>query len=489
MNRKCLFGVLSVATSLTFSKQGVGQDLLTKETPTQQSSPLIEATSNHPLTPKVQLAPAREQFEDIATRYKAGTASSPFKLRQDYPSSYYVDEQFPWQDVDFRLHPKAYCDAVLRYCFEGSTEPAVDFVVQKNVVRDWYHAPWFHDDGVSNGAGREAHHGLTRERRSRPGEIHKLQIEYAQNWAVGFYNDRGGYTLGKVWPSADLPPNPSCANFPDQTVAFKLLFTDADVAQVPFLKESKEWTANIYPPIPKGENYAQERVDRTVRLLQLDFAVKDPRVANQSGWIFGTFIYDGSLPSRSPLDRLVYIGLIWDDDADNFSRLCSGAFDNPELHGTVLNTSILGESKVEGKAAMLHSGLGGRLNGPVDNPISSCISCHARAAVSATTSPDPFERGQLMAFFDATVRSPTDFSRSSFDRFFKAIRPGPHLVGDAGQTYITTDYSQQLAVGIRNYYQNELLNSARAAAANATEGIPRSMPSRTLPLGTRGLDD
>ena len=53
---------------------------------------------------------------------------------------------------------------VLAYCLEGNT--GIDFKVQNNTVRHWYHAPWLH----YGANGREWHHGLTGERQSRPGD-------------------------------------------------------------------------------------------------------------------------------------------------------------------------------------------------------------------------------------------------------------------------------------------------------------------------------
>lgn len=136
----------------------------------------------------------------------------------------------------------------------------VEFRVQDNPLRKWYHAPWLHDDGDTNGGGREYHHGLTRERDLgyRSSIVFK-QIP-AQNWAIGFYNNRGGYMLGKVWITPSGYPDPSQASLPENTVAFKLLFTDAFPQEVPFLAGSLEWTANIY----SSTSYQPPRVDRFV---------------------------------------------------------------------------------------------------------------------------------------------------------------------------------------------------------------------------------
>jgi hypothetical protein len=185
------------------------------------------------------------------------TVKEPFVLRQDYPETYNSKESLPWANLDPKVNHVQYMQAVLKYCLEGNTDEGVDFRVEKNKVRNWYHAPWLHDDGQKTpdkkpiGNGREYLHGLTRERASRKFEIHRKQDVKLENWAIGFYNEPGGYTIGKIWADP-LKPDPSQSVFPEGTVAFKLLFTDGAVEKVPFLAGAKKWTANIYPCDPKN---------------------------------------------------------------------------------------------------------------------------------------------------------------------------------------------------------------------------------------------
>ena len=83
---------------------------------------------------------------------------------------------YPWLAIDFRAQPAAYLKAVFDYVLEGNGE--VDWVVQNNRVRTWYHTPWMHNGPK----GREFVRGLTRERTTpRPatsgaGELGPLQI-------------------------------------------------------------------------------------------------------------------------------------------------------------------------------------------------------------------------------------------------------------------------------------------------------------------------
>jgi hypothetical protein len=269
------------------------------------------AAKDKDLRPCIPNCPTGARFHSFDPNHPPPAGAKTFRLSQDYPEFYNPAERFAWEAIDYAAEPEKYLRAVLAYCLEGNKE--VDFRGQDNARRKWYHAPWMHDDSEpkKNGAGREYHHGLTRERRSRAGELHTQQTKRWQNWAVGMVNDRGGYTLGQVWDTSEEYPDPTRATFPDHTVSFKLLFTNAPDEQVPFLKGSMKWTANIYKDV---ENYAFPRADREVRLLQLDVAVKEPRVAARSGWIFGTFVYDGGATGADVWDRLAFVGISWGDD-------------------------------------------------------------------------------------------------------------------------------------------------------------------------------
>jgi len=439
----------------------------------------------------------RAKFPSFDPNHAPPAGTKTFELSQQYPADYKVGEKFPWEKIDFKSHPNEYLFAVLDYCLEGNR--TVDFKVQNNTVRKWYHAPWLHDDfrqdsnGDPNGAGREYHRGMTRERRSREFELHTLQDVRAQNWAVGFYNDRGGYTLGKVWKTASGFPDPTKANFPDNTVTFKLLFTDAPVAKVPYLKGSLEWTANIY----SDTSYKPPRLDRTVRLLQIDVAVKDPRVSAGTGWIFGTLIYDGDSVGKNPWNRMVPVGISWGDDGSEDSRINEeGAFVNTSLQESRLNSFLIEvpDADYGHKAYMRHFGLGGRLNGPVDNPISSCISCHGRAGTYADALPVNSNSGKPLPFANFSIRRPRDFPSTEFPIWFSQVRGGSHVVEFELEKYQTTDYSLQVSAGIRNFYEGlkrrqvdrqELLFAHRLMV----EAPAAFQVHKPLPIVTREIDE
>jgi hypothetical protein len=333
-----------------------------------------------------------------------GWTGDVFVLSQDYPPTAPTPETLPWKAFDFKTQPIQYIDALLAYGLEGNIE--VEFQVQKNAVRKWYHAPWMHQ-------GREFIHGMTLERASRSKELAPTQTSQFQNWAVGFYNAPGGFVLGKVWANPDAP-DPALARFPDGTVAFKLLFTAATEDQVPYLKNDFEWLTDINQVSKTGKPPVK------LRLLQVDVAVRDTRNNNLTGWVFGTFIYDSNAPGATPFERLVPVGLMWGNDP---SKVIGG--------GTLGQTFINPAQHIP-----QHLGFKGRLNGPVDNKVSSCLSCHSTATIPLDS--------HLGTINGVPPNNPTNAQLKSY---FRNIKSGvPFAPG-----YASLDYSLQLQVGIAKF--------------------------------------
>ena len=410
------------------------------------------------------------QFEDQAkAQYETNSRFSPptgwagpkFELSRNYPPMPPpADPSAPWLAVDFRTPGQEadYMKKVLAYCLEGNV--AVDFRAQDNAVRTWYHAPWMH----FGPAGREPTRGLTSERPAPPKFLHDNQTRRVQNWAVGFYNAAGGYALGRVWQD---PANPRSAmtSFPVGTVSFKLLFTDATAAEVPYLADSVEWQAMINETGPAPDFVIQNsRVSSPVpmRLLQVDIAVRDSRADATTGWVFGTFVYNAALKQAgdTPWDRLMPVGIMWGNDP-NFTPAPgtrpAESWVNPDAV-TLLTTSVRNQL-----------GYQGRVNGPVDNPMSSCLSCH----MTAQDKPAPimFERRADTGtdpYYGARPRSDWFRNLKSTDPF----KPGENPL----------DYSLQLTVGLDHFQTWKQTNFGAdmqplAAAARPAE-IKRSMVNR-----------
>lgn len=421
-------------------------------------------------------------------------ATNLYELSQNYPDSFDVNAPKPWLTIDFKKDYQGYMAAVLKYCMEGNLE--VDFKVQNNKVRKWYSTPWMDDDGKSpkiqsesykdkQNAGREYWHGLTREIDIKPGTLGKTQTTSYQTYAIAFYNEPGGYTIGKVWKDANNP-DITKSDFPDGTVVFKLLFTEADTIQVPSLSNSKKWKANIFTPF----NEYVKRTDTDVRLLQLDVAIKDKRAdsfvegeGQGIGWVFGTFVYDYTKGGKSWVDRLVPLGLSWGDDSAVTSNLNKNSNFNPDLKQSIINKSYVGADGSVNKDYTTHLGMGGRFNGPVDNPISSCVSCHAHAALTLEG------EGASMANFP-NGGNPSKYTIEDFNKYFSTIKCGvepyqqtntDQATGkDVTKTYMPTDYSYQLAIGIRNFKHHQLMTMPQAVEkSNLKDAAPvrRGLPS------------
>src|SRR6516162_1694628 len=190
----------------------------------------------------------------------------------------------------------------------------------------------------------------------------------------------------------------------------------ASEAEVPYLKGSPQWQAYVYAntsdPAPKATS---PRAVLGLRLLQIDIAVKDDRLSDTTGWVFGTFAYGsgpGGQGGGSGWTNVSSVGVIWGNDP--------GYSGTGPLSQTWLNPAV----------HMPHVGYQGRLNGPIDNRASSCLSCHSTAEVPS-----------------GTMVPPTGVNPASW---FQNIKSGTPF--DSGRQ--STDYSLQLSVGIANFTVN-----------------------------------
>jgi hypothetical protein len=365
-------------------------------------------------------------FPDSAVPLPSGWNGPVFHLSQNYPSQIPADN-YPWLRFDPRTQSSQYMRAVLQYCMDGNIQS--DWVPQLNPQRGWYHAPWMH----WGAHGREPIHGLTFERTSLPGELSPQQTKTLQNWAVGMYNSPGGYTIGRVWADP-FHPKSGAAKFPANTVSIKLLFTEGDAAQVPFLVGSKVWPAYIYLN-PQDTGPSAQRVVRPLSLLQVDIAVRDPRVASTTGWVFGTFIFDGRVQGSNPYTKLRPVGLMWGNDPNlGPAEYNQGA--------RPVETKLYSPSR----AIMRHYGWLLRLNGPVDNPKSSCLSCHSTA--------------QWPVAVPLLPPSGVGEGSPQWMQWFRNIPAGTPFTA----TSISLDYSLQLAGGVQNL----------AAWSNACKANPKA---------------
>ena len=226
----------------------------------------------------------------------------------------------------------------------------------------------------------------------------------------------------RVWANP-AQPDPTAAQFAEGTVVAKVLFTSAACTDFvsadacPFDDQTPTWQVHVAPT---------DTTLTTVRLLQMDIAVKDSDAA-PSGWIFGTFAYDKSLTGTG-WNRMAPVGLMWGDD--------------PTLipDGGTTQESVISDQAP--KYASGHLGWAGRLNGPVDNQVSSCLSCHGTA------------QSPVLAYITPSKGCKTPNQKLTWFRDFNGQAPFGHVdqntcVRDATPS-VALDFSLQLHTALKN---------------------------------------
>lgn len=341
----------------------------------------------------------------------------------------------PWEALSFRKEPKRYLRILLDYALQG--QDRVHWQLRANRVRGWYHVPWL-GPGPN---GREFIHGLTRARDFAPGELGPRQTSCRQNWALAFYNEAGGAVLGRVWRHVAKEhggPELGALPFPVGTVAVKLVFTEATPDDDARLDGAPAIASNIHLDTAPSDTECASALDsggkpaarrpKTVRLIQFDIAVREDRASYKTAWVFGSFVYDGTLPGADPWTKLVPLGLMWGNDPQ-LSDAAAGQGAKPR------QSIVVGGHQF---------GRGGRMNGLVDEHSSSCSSCHMAAqwpSVARMAAPAQWEDGKCW-FRNLDARYPFGFEPGSKQGCSNAIA--------LGKTQ-SLDFSLQLAIGLRNW--------------------------------------
>jgi hypothetical protein len=296
-------------------------------------------------------------YPDFVTAIPSDFTGSRFRLSQTWPKSQ-PKEPTPWAQFDFRDPSQAgkYGLAVRDYAYDGMLDAG--WRPELNTTRQWFHVPWM----TTGRHPREASYGMTDERVVFGPELGVVDGGSIRNYAVGYYNAVAGYALGQMWGSGQ--PSLAAPVFPEGSAVVKILFSAA--APSDFAIPDPLQGAPGLPIIVTPRTGAP--VVQSVRLLQLDFAVRDHRAGVQQ-WVFGTFAFDRSSTEADPWRRMALVGLMWGNDPN----LTPAAYDG-------------GARPVEGwvnpaapSYARQHLGWEGRVNGPVDNPVSACLSCHGTA--------------------------------------------------------------------------------------------------------------
>jgi hypothetical protein len=394
-------------------------------------------------------------------------------------------QQGPWQE---------YLRLLLEYVKEGQDPNLVDDVGFRTTVHGrtrWFNVPWMAYDLT---VGREYLHGTTNERTARLSELtpgsNRLLLQnfrMAQHadskfrgagalalmsqpteawsgnpygyetWSVGFYNEWGGYSMGKAFPSTGKPvivnylgsKMPDGLPFQDGTAVVKILTTTADADCVPALRGAPEWRVNRHV-FDQDKGYQCQRAVQTTRVLQVDIAAVDHR--SPTRWVYGTFAYDGTRMKEGDTfwDRLVPVGVQWGADPWSFPAVPHEA--SLPLQQTVLNpqTATLMShygcpAAKPGEKLNLYNQ---RLSGPVDNEASSCISCHSSAYAAPPGSPSTMGTNVPNSFgFDGMCQQYSLDNAS----YFQNQLPPQHFPGGRFPDSINLDTSLQLEVAFDQY--------------------------------------
>jgi hypothetical protein len=375
-------------------------------------------------------------FPDFVVPSAMASARGPwFKLSQKYPATAPSGDA-PWLSIDYSNGIKGandYLYALRDYSFDGMVD--VDFRPQDNKVRPWFHMPL-----MNFGAGRrEPTHGVTAERSIKGPELGVKPGVTIHNYAIGFYNAAGGYAIGQVW-KASLP-DLTKSHFPQGAMTFKILFSDAkptDFQDADILAGAPQWTIAT----PAGT--------QTIRLLQMDVAAIDSR--SPTGWVFGTLAFDRNASDASPWRRMRPVGLSWGNDP--------GFTPADQQAGKKLAETTISDQVPAYAAA--HLGWAGRTNGPVDNPISGCLSCHGTAEYPVGADLAPFS-----AACDTDAKKLYWFRNFRGDQAFGAVDKTTCTPTSSNPAPTPLDFSLQMKVAVQAVLQFKDINPCAPPPARA----------------------
>lgn len=295
-----------------------------------------------------------------------------YKLRGDYSKYAVKPTDRPWKNIDIRTQAgkEKFARDTLYFFFKGMADqsPSADqnFISANNKLTNWCEMPWLQ----VGEAGREAIHGLTKERDIESSTMYP-EIDKGANWGIGYYNAVGCKTIGQIWgdqKSQIEKPN-FVIPFPDGTMSAKILFSTSPSK---FLKDSFELKANVSGP---GETF---RSIQRLRMIQIDISVKDSAVPGArpqaDNWIMTSYYYDPTFT--------------WD---------FANEFTSPEVKGLMHMRPIGIQSGFDAETSTIFAGSiansvenvrwdsGKLLNGPGDNRKSSCMGCHGTAGTAYHT--------------------------------------------------------------------------------------------------------
>jgi len=342
----------------------------------------------------------------------------------------------PWRNFDPRQESQrlSYLLALRNYAFASEPvrtltpqltadsdyfDPAGGSVPAAQRSQKWYPAPRMVYGNPSQPGSREAAQGMTLERTVIVNELGGNTVAF-RNYAVAYYDARGSRQYARVWSTATAgvdTPNRAQMRFTGGALVYKLLYSAARPTDWAQDLLAGSLAVNILP------NAGGTPI--SVRLLQIDIAVKDER-AGPTGWYFATYAFDRTVAGGSPWRKMVPVGLMWGNDPT----------------GTPIDESWINAAAPA--YARAHLGVDGRLNGPVDNRASACMSCHSTAQAPSLAGLIPPQTGAC-----ASQRSNWFRNLPGNQAFGRFDPEGSVCETDLnGVTLTSADYSLQLSATV-----------------------------------------
>lgn len=334
-------------------------------------------------------------------------------------------------------------------------DPAGGTVPDDQRAQHWYPAPRMIYGSPNTPGSREAAHGMTLERTVRIGELGGNTVAF-RNYAVAYYDARGARTYARVWstatPGVDTP-RLQHMRFAEHALVVKLLYSAARPSDFSQDLLAGSHALDILPD-PGGSPV-------TVRLLQIDIAVKDDR-AGATGWYFATYAFDHASAGTSPWRKMVPVGLMWGNDPSG-----------PPITESWINPGAPAYAKA-------HLGVDGRLNGPVDNQSSACMSCHSTAQAPTLAGMTPPASGPCAPMRANWFRNLS--GASPFGRFDPQGSTCETSLD--GLTVTATDYSLQLAATVTRAVSTQAsFNPCTWDDANPPTAVPPAPPVAAPAVG------
>jgi hypothetical protein len=383
----------------------------------------------------------------------------------------------PWRAVDPRQESQrlAYLLTLRNYAFASEPvrsltpqltadsdyfDPAGRSVPATQRSQKWYPAPRMIYGNPSQPGSREAAQGMTLERTVIVNELGGNTVAF-RNYAVAYYDARGARSYARTWdtmtPGRDTPKRAQM-RFSGGALVYKLLYSAAAPSAWPQDLLAGSLSVNIIP----NANAAPI----SVRLLQIDIAVKDER-AGPTGWYFATYAYDRTVSGNSPWKKMVPVGLMRGNDPT----------------GVPIDESWINPGAPA--YATAHLGVDGRLNGPVDNRASACMSCHSTAQAPSVANILPPQSGACAPQRAAWFRNLP--GTQAFGRFDPEGSTCETSL--SGITLTSADYSLQLGATVTRAtppsaatfnpctWDDDAPPSATLATAAGADGSPGAPPS------------